>query len=91
MTTTPIDTRIKIIDRDAAYLAAYFANRTSLTAYDDAPPICPECGCHAQESPFPHIVNESDEILIGCEGYYTVDPGKIDLIGGNWSDFRNDL
>lgn len=94
MTTTPIegnDPRIRIDERTAIYLAAYFANRTNLTAYDDAPPICPECGCHAQESPYPHIVDEHDNILVGCEGYFLVDPAKIDLPGGNWSDFRDDL
>lgn len=81
----------KITDKDATYLAAYFANRTNLVAYDDAPPICPECSMHPEESLYPHIVNESLEVLIGCEGYYTVDPGKIDLFTGNWSDFRDDL
>jgi hypothetical protein len=95
MTTTPElpapDMQIKIGERDAAYLVAYFANRSSLTAYDDAPPLCPECAQFPDESDYPHISDKEGNVLIGCEGYWTVDPGKIGLDRGNWDDYRQYL
>lgn len=81
---------------DVHYIAAVFAKlaKSDTTAESlDIPTICPECNEPANYDDS-HTALESDDddtrpvILIGCEGYHTVDPTLIGLPRGNWDKYR---
>lgn len=64
-----------------------------------APLICPECGESAENGEFfreaSHILIEqregdelADYVLIGCEGYITVNPNDFGMNSPGWAEYR---
>lgn len=74
-------------------ILAKLAKSDTMVESLDIPTLCPECGEPANYDDA-HIALESDDddtrplILIGCEGYHTVDPTLIGLPSGNWGKYR---
>jgi hypothetical protein len=47
--------------------------------------ICPECDEEPARSRWPHTVDVNGFVLVGCEGYWVVDPNVLGLDRPNWS------
>jgi hypothetical protein len=86
-----------LTNTDMHYLVAVWTKLQEGAKTDtlDIPSICPECGDPADINDDAHIAIEPDDsaesplILIGCEGYHTVDPSFIGLPRGNWDKYRH--
>jgi hypothetical protein len=56
--------------------------------------ICTECGEHVEamteSERAAHVIVEPFErwIIVGCEGYWLVDPAAVGMVRGNWRDWR---
>jgi hypothetical protein len=61
-------------------------------------PTCPECGATpggdglvvADSGDHAHVVLRG-AVILGCEGYFVVDPAAVGLDRGQWEDWRGDL
>lgn len=52
---------------------------------------CPECGqVPTGTDAYYHKMHDGN-VIIGCEGYYVIDPGLVGLATGNWMDFRDGI
>jgi len=81
------------ITDEARYLAAA---RAAIDAGDDlaAPWLtisCRECGCIPDaHDPEPDHVLYAGYVLIGCEGYWQVNPRALGIDAPRWQDWRDD-
>lgn len=71
--------------------AAALRDRT-LTVYDITS-VCPECREYVDSSDPAHItapagIVDGIAVLIGCEGYHVIDPGRVGLDNTGWEDWR---
>lgn len=69
-------------DKVAKYLAHAIVGLHAGTA--SAPTRCPECGRYPDDDHVLITVNNRTCVVIGCEGYWTIDPATIGLPRGNW-------
>lgn len=55
-------------------------------------PVCQECEVRVEGYPFPdHValhVTHAGYVLIGCEGYWQINPNRLGIESPNWQDWR---
>jgi hypothetical protein len=92
---------ITVNEDDALYLAQYLL--ASRKGDNPARPwqttICPECGEIPTQNrmgglngdmPYTHILDADGFVLIGCEGYWVINPNVINTYSPNWHDWHEE-
>lgn len=49
---------------------------------------CPECGAHVYPGDPNHVLTSDGYVVVGCEGYWTVNPNLVGVYAPNWCDWR---
>lgn len=52
---------------------------------------CPECDQVPTGYDTHYHKMHDGNVIIGCEGYYVIDPAKVGMGSGNWMDFRDNI
>lgn len=78
-------------DRQTDYLAA--ARIEIVEGPDNVRPWltlrCTECGHIPDAGDTVHTLSDDGYVLIGCEGYWLINPARLGLDAGQWQDWRN--
>src|SRR6266576_1672064 len=48
---------------------------------------CPECSSEADLMGYDHICDKEGNVLIGCEGYWVINPRVLGLDNPDWDDW----
>jgi hypothetical protein len=75
------------------YVAAVERALASGTIVEPADPhFCPECGEHVPpDADFEaaHVYTSSGVLVVGCEGYFVIDPNTVGIAAAGWTDWRD--
>lgn len=66
---------------------AIYADHDDIKAYLTT--RCPECDREAFTDPDAHVL-VNGYVVIGCEGYYVIDPNLVGIESPNWSSWLDD-
>jgi hypothetical protein len=92
---------ITIKEADANYLLRYLmaSSKSDNPTIPWQTTICPECGDIptpdrlgglSGTSPYTHILDDDGYVLIGCEGYFVINPAVLGITS-NWSDWTEEI
>jgi len=88
---------VTIIDTNTAqYLLAVVSRLDQGTLHPDAnrAAVCPECYDDVSNHPGDHLVwrdrtAHTNVLLVGCEGYWVIDPNLVGITSAAWNDYRD--
>ena len=75
---------MKLDESTMLYLNAYFMHKNDPKVTPYLSLICDECEQVAEDCDYPHILNSEGQVLIGCEGFFHINPTVLGLHAPEW-------